>query len=767
MAVAQTMLPAAIPNPLPGNSEYLVRVIYMIPNDRLLDYDLSPNCPQYNEKIEDAEKRIRTILETVDDFMQWNIDDLYSIPDPAGSRFNFERENNGNGPVRIMVFHGTMPTEGTSGYWGDDDGRGQSWTIWGRVINDVLPYDDRMELTEKTVYLIFPDVGHWDNAIGNIRGYTAGGQNYNLSASGWGGVAIVCAAVLPFFPAADNDPVLRKSALENYLSDRSSLLSTKNPYTWADVTWDLSTAYTPNLNQVAKACSLFGGVVAHEASHTYGTQHSLHGATYDPWTNIMSAESNRFGHGVSYMYGFTGDVYPYDQPGAGAHYRIAAFGPINSHYAAVSPYLADTVNPDKTDPQGAIAWPPNGYVWDGFPKNTITYSAMDNDSGSGMYSGYLIFRGLTLDYATPESSGIAELTKGTFQNYPGLPDPYIRDGLNLFRLSAKDKAGNLFRDAITTFYMKKEGSISNNAVYVAPSEYSRNTSSETGSWENPYVSIQSAINAASSLGWGTVFILNGTYDISSSLYPENNVSIVGESVGGVIFDGNGNTSLSILVADDSHGSGFSSTLVEITAISNLCFVNAGIGIEKNSGSNASNFAITNCIFYNMASAAIDIVEMDETVQIVQNTIVDCTSGILLDTYPDRSDPETTLDNPLHRFEVRNNIVVKRNGTGSRGIVLSDVQGYRSKPRSGWNNVKGYTQNYSGYDSYGWQRLPGEISEEVNFNLASTYDFSLQPTSSCVGEGDTSTFNADGSRRDMGAFINTPKPTAASWGWTMY
>jgi hypothetical protein len=112
-----------LPAPLPGNPEYLIRVIYFIPSDRLLDYENHPDCPKYNRKIKDAVARIRSLMETIDDFVNWQITDVFAIPDPPGTRLNFERESNGTGLIKVHVIHGKLKTEGKDGYWRDDEGK--------------------------------------------------------------------------------------------------------------------------------------------------------------------------------------------------------------------------------------------------------------------------------------------------------------------------------------------------------------------------------------------------------------------------------------------------------------------------------------------------------------------------------------------------------------------------------------------------------------------------------------------------------------------
>ena len=166
---------STLPPTLPGNPEYLIRVIYSIPTDRLLDYENHPDCPRYNRKIDDAVSRIRSLLETVDDFVNWQITEVFTIPDPSGTRLNFEREANGKGPIKVHIIHGNLETEGKDGYWRDDKGMHSNGGL-GPLIEQLFGWKHLNDATKKTVYVFIPDIGVWDESLPGIRGYAGCGQ---------------------------------------------------------------------------------------------------------------------------------------------------------------------------------------------------------------------------------------------------------------------------------------------------------------------------------------------------------------------------------------------------------------------------------------------------------------------------------------------------------------------------------------------------------------------------------------------------------------
>ena len=155
----------------------------------------------------------------------------------------------------------------------------------------------------------------------------------------------------------------------------------------------------------------------------------------------------------------------------------------------------------------------------------------------------------------------------------------------------------------------------------------------------------------------------------------------------------------------------------------------------------------------MDKAGVDISHLSGTVSVIQNTLVDCNSGILLHHWPDIGDPREQLVNPKYVFELKNNIVYHTGGTGTIGIQLDDILSFRSKRRSGWNNVYGYSHCFKGSYNYDTARLEGEISKPVDFILDTPLDFRLQTASPGVGEGDPLTRKSSGARRDMGAFFD--------------
>lgn len=166
-----------LPDPFPGNPEYLVRIIYIIPQDRLLDFSSYPSCPQYNTKVANIKNRLRISLETIDDFVNWQILVKYPVSDPQGVRLNFEREDNGQGAIRILVVHGSM---NTAEYLGSDPEE----EIWDNVIDNIFTLSKAAEKTQKTAFLIIADISEWDNDLGGFLGYFGSGSSYNMSSSG-------------------------------------------------------------------------------------------------------------------------------------------------------------------------------------------------------------------------------------------------------------------------------------------------------------------------------------------------------------------------------------------------------------------------------------------------------------------------------------------------------------------------------------------------------------------------------------------------------
>ncbi len=753
-----------LPTPIPNNPEYLVRLIYLIPTDRLLDYTHYPNCPEYFAKVDDATARIRTALETINDFTDWQINDIFTIPYPPGCRMNFERENNGTGPIRILIVHGTRVTEGSAGYWGDAAGLNGA-VLYGRAVEDVLSYSKLPEKTRTTCYLLVPDVAVWDNSLPGFRGYIGLGQSVYSNSNGWGGVAMITAGILAFFPPDTGDPVTRKLALENSLSSTTQQIVVPNPYSGTPETWSFVGLPSDTLG---KGTSTYHGVLAHEMQHMFGVGHG--GLNQLPAnSDLMGGGYYLFGHTVSEMYGFNDQAYPYDPPGTVVHLNIPALGEIYSHYLAHSPYYSSSTNTDKTDPFCAFGYPPYGYVWPESPPDLLSMRAIEEPAGSGLDAAYL-FTGIDLwDGLVFSDTGRTEPCRIVFSRAPCYSSYFstaMQPGPNFFNAMVTDLAGNTYHDSLGTFKMKKDSYVNNNTVFVRPHDAPRDLFAELGSYNNAYDSIQNAIDTLHAAGSGTVFVMNGTYPISTSILPKPNINLVGESVGNVILDGQDNSALNIMMVNDATNANFSNTQFQMTCISNLTFANARAGIYKTGTFNTYNFAITNCLFYNLSYNALHLANLDLNVRIMQNSVIDCQSGIYLANYPNRADAQSIVDNPDYRFELRNNMVVNRSGTGTTGIEISNIQGLRIKGRSGWNNSHGYLTNFNGTDNYTTLRFPGETSQPVSFMLTHPFDFGLQPGSRGAGEGDPLTGNTDGSRRDIGAFINTSGSTAASC-WMIY
>ncbi|MBN1900661.1 hypothetical protein JW926_04960, partial [Candidatus Sumerlaeota bacterium] len=485
-----------LPDPLPGNPEYLIRVIYIIPTDRLLDYSSYPSCPQYNEKITKATNRLRIALETIDDFMNWQIMVKYPVPDPPGVRLNFEREDNGKGAIRILVVHGSM---NTAGYWGSNP----SAEIWHRVVDDILSASKITEKTQKTIFLILPDVTEWDNELIGFQGYIGGGMSLNMASSGWGGISMMSAGFLEFIPEESQES-LRLQVLENQLSSEKCQIQAPNPYTGALETWNMTFTLGKNL------CTSLG-ILAHELSHGFGIGHG--GRCQPPEAcDLMGGGHYLFGHTISQMYGFCDNAYSYDRPVTSTHNNCPQMGEMYSHYLAHSPYLYPQTHPDKTDSIGLISYPVYGSLWDGTLENIFHLKALENSGGSGLDASYFFWGIDLLDFQAFRDCVEANPCQITFFPNPeslnGI-SPIIPAGLNQIVTVTSDKAGNLNQEKIKLFRMIKNSSVVDNTAYVAPASYSRIPSSQLGSSENPHASIQTAIDAVASSGAGTVFIMDG------------------------------------------------------------------------------------------------------------------------------------------------------------------------------------------------------------------------------------------------------------------
>jgi len=742
---------ATIPDPIPGNPEYLVRVIYMIPKDRLLDYASYPSCPEYNEKTAKAKARIRMSLETINEYLEWQITNQFPVSDPPGIRLNFEREDNGTGDIRIIIIHGEKVTEGASGYWGDASGS----AIWGLVTTEIFgSWEEITAKTQKNVYLIFPDVARWDNSLVGFRGYVSGGMSMNQSSSGWGGFALLCANVLELFPY-ELDPNNWDTALELVLCSRDGQMQAPNPYTGVMETWDIYLHGDSHARNTSAGFSNYFGVMIHELMHGFGVGHD--GRCPMPiHQELMGSYYYLFGHSISRMKGFAGSAYPFNGIAPPESAQIASLGQMYCHMVAHCPYLSTSFHPDKTDPSVWYSYPPDGTIWPDFSSMRYRMVALEETGGSGLDAGYL-FYGIDLqNYGFFPEKGILESSSLTFtddetaMSFSGSP---IQSGYNSVALEAFDFYGNRLGKSIGIFRLHRTSTIQYQAVFVGPEDYPRNLSAEEGSGMNPFLSIQEGIDTAKSrFNGGTVFLLAGTYPVLSTIYLKTNVHLVGENVGRVILDGKGNASLNILEFNEI------TTSLTSNYISQITFAKAGRGITKTVTDRTCNILILNCLFYNLSLEAVSLTNLNYDIKITQNSVIDCGSGFILNNYPDDWCPDCVLDDPKYCFEIKNNLVYNRTGNGYRGIRLENISRLGEKGRSGWNNSFGYSYNFSGQSNYSDSRLPGEMSIPTQFILESVYDFRLVPGARCTREGDTFSSNMDGSRRDIGAFIDTPSLT---------
>lgn len=539
---------------------------------------------------------------------------------------------------------------------------------------------------------------------------------------------------------------MRLQALEDRLSSETEQIQAPNPYSGELETWDLIKSYT-NLGQYF---SIFHGVLAHEFFHAFGITHG--GMCPLPETgDLMGSVYYRFGHSVSQMYNFSDNAYPFDRPVTSIHNLVPQLGEMYTHYIAHSPYLNPFTHPDKTDPVSSIFYPPHGSIWDGNLENSFHITAYDLSGGSGLDATYFL-RGIDiLDFHVFNNFFDVEPCNLTFFKNPGPLNLSIPAGLSQFNTITSDNAGNISHGQIGLFRIIKDSSVVDNTVYIAPASYTRIPTSQLGSYENPYTSIQIAIDTVAETGLGTVFILDGTYTITSSIILKSYVNLVGERLGNVILDGNGDDDLYIIRSDvDSNESG-------TNTISRITFTNAMIGIFGSSPTNT--ISIVNCLFYNMSECGIYLVNLCYNTNISQNTCINCNTGILLLLY---YNPERIIS----PFVFRNNLVYHLSGTGYAGIQLYGMPIYESTSRCGWNLCYGFLNNFLGSGDYETERLEGEISGPVTFQMEHPLDFRLIPGSLGTKQGDPLTSNQDGSIRDIGAFIDTPSITRAK-NWMNY
>lgn len=729
----------AIPERLPNNPEYLVRVLYLVPTDRA-----PADQGAFDAKAADAAGRIRLILESMSAYYRWEM--VNTEASDSGERVNFERD--ANGEIRVMPLRGRMPVKGTAGYWGDTVGL--NWVeVYYRVLDDIFGDSTmRKAATEKTVYIIFGDVMDVVLVDGfiELRGYVGAGSSENSSSGGWGGVAQVSAGILDLWPS-----MLYGSSLatqKNLLRD--ALCNTATNVTLQGVTAPMR-AGSPRDNVTrtlmqAELASIYMGVVAHELVHAFGLIHDL--ATPDP---LMHASYPRFGEALRTMYGLAPCATPVPLTGAAGGYSKLGF-PFAT-VLAHCPYFVNEVHPDKTDPRMAFAWPPVGHVYAVAQQTGASYPfaiSADDGDGSGANIALLYNGGDMMAHGSFDGADSVGMTFTPFWW-----DRFV--GQRLFQASVFDNGGNLAGAQHRVFGLIYEnalmGQVVNNTLFVrrpaGEDTRPRNAGAPKGSFHNPYDTVAQAVAAAPEFAGYTIVVGRGVHPIAVPIRLFPGVAITGEAVGESILDGQG---LAVdLILDDA----FAYRLQDVT-ISNLVFRNAHSGIRKTSTHDHTwHVTISNNIFHDLTGVAIDYRLMRGWAKIEQNTVDACGAGIRIVDYS----PFTAAEDIV----LRNNTVTNCAGTG---IDLSNVANLRTRGRSGWNNAHGNGANFAGNgagggDSYASVRLPGEISSPPEFRGPSR---ALLPHSALVKAGDPWTQNANGTRRDIGAVINTPGAVGPVHGW---
>lgn len=755
---AQGILFAAVPARQPGNPDYLIRVAYLIPTDRQLDYVVSPMCPgsacvNYTSKVDDAVARIRTVMETLNDFYAWEM--VNHLVPPTGQPMNLERD--GLGRVHVNVINGTLPTQGVGGYWGDATGL-NGGNIYGPAISDVLGNATAvLAETEKTIWLIFADTFVFDTGTNpaTLRGYLGLGTNQNSNSQGWGGTGVVAAGVLSFFPPDPGTPATRQVLLQDYLCSSTLAISIDGQVgSWRERRPVNSVVTNLMLGELT---STYLGVIGHEFLHAVGAGHGgLSG-----FSDLMGGGYNRMGQAVRTMYGFASCP---SVPLASAPFHLETrLGEPFSNLAARSPYFNVTVDADKSDPDFNWAYPPRGsYLpvstaapW---PAYNFRIQGADNVGGAGLSGAYLYGNdGYLYDFDYfPTVNPLAYDVPWS--------NPFI--GRRDLSVLVNDLAGNVRFFQHPTFGMVFQSpytsGIYQRTVFVRPPGDPRDGLASLGSYLNAYSNIQTAVNAANALGGGTVLIMNGTYPLSASISLPNYVSVVGESVGGVLLDGQGGAFN--IFSDSAPGHRFGNIL------SNLAFANAQAIYSGPSSYGTWDVTLSNCVAYNLSGIAFTIpLRMDKNVMLVQNTIVNCGGGFDLDGFY----PEFPLAIGTG-FLLQNNIVVGCSGTGIR---LDNVKPVYTSGRSGFNLSQGNGTDFAGNGDgviaggYASTRLTGEISMTPQFEgtipYTSPLELKLEPGSRGTHEGDPWTENADTQRRDMGAFINTADSVNAVRTWSVF
>ncbi len=726
--------PLPLPPPTSGSPEYLIRVIHLIPTDRV-----PALSADYATKVANITARARVMLEGLNDFY---IDEQEQHGLTPGKPMNIERE--ADGQIRVIILEGTRPTTGASGYWGNTTGLDGNAVYFNSLTDIFGSYTAAVAASQKTSWIILPDTltVESDGSGGQIyRGYM--GLGGSAGTQGYGGFGFMASGVLDHFHIPTGPtPAERIAALEATLCD-STLVHTIGGYTGNMSGTPPACAASRNLMR-GEFASIYLGVLGHEFLHGLRLGHD----SLTPG-GLMGSGYPRMGATIRTIHGMAacGSVPLLNPPNCIA----TAMGEAFANYIHHNPYFNVTADPDKIDPVMDIAWPPTGYynevqaAQEAAPY--IFNIAGMPGSGTPMNLGIFYYPGGMVNYDFFAGGTRAE---GPWHDY--FFDKFV--GRRRMTGVATDLAGNMREIDSDTFGMiyttAEMGTSWGSVRWVRrpPGEdpRPRDGSKPLGTFHNPYSDIQTAMNAAIP-NYGVIMIGEGIWPISTPLRSNRSLHVTGEGVGRTILDGGG--TVSSIFIDDTGASKF-----EECNIANLVLRNAMAGIRKTNGNVSYNYSITNCVFNNITGTALDLPNNRGNVEVSQNTIAGCGNGIRMTNYQPF--------NPPDRFIFRNNIVAFCTG---EGIRLDAIQNLYTNDYLGYNLSHGNGTNWvgsgDGSTSYASNRLTGEVTTAPQFIAyppSIPADLRIQGTSPAYRTGHTRTEHQDASRRDMGAFINTAVQT---------
>ncbi|MDK2972354.1 MAG: hypothetical protein PWP23_2109 [Candidatus Sumerlaeota bacterium] len=733
----------SIPARLPNQPEYLVRAIYLMPTDRV------PSDPdEYDARVARMTGIIRTALETISDFYAYEAERL-GVASP-GPTLNLEREADGS--VRVMVLHGSRPTKGADGYWGDDTGN--SWNPWFRTIEDLFgDYDGEAAATEKTVYLMFPDILEIDDSVTPSvwHAHIGAGSSINQSSQGWGGLGMVTAGSLEFLPPDPGNREERLAALESTFCATNTMVEINGRLV---PTWNArpSTGENAQLTQAEQA-STFLGVLAHEFLHTVGLGHDA--ITTD---GVMAAAYLRIGETVRQMYGFapcpavplTSDPWRHE----------TQLGEAFARFIQHCPYFTDSWGTDRENPVVDFSWPPVGSFvtipQDANPR-TLSVRAFATDEGnSGLHLALYYVDGNLFDFDRFDVLD-GDHTGATYT----LPWWDSLAGRRVFDATLTDMNGNVGVGDATLIGMELNedlrGRIANNTLWVrrpaSEDDRPRDASSPRGTFNNPHATVAEAVAASISLGSPRAVIVGrGVHPMTASVEVPGGTALIGEETGACVLDGEGRDIILL------HQKGDTGNFTDIT-ISNLVFRNARAGIVQVRGVASWNNLIANNVFQDLTGMALSLNDVGGTHRILQNTVIHCGEGIVLDGFYPFNDSDF--------LRVQNNVVA---GCTGRGISLTNANTLYERGRSGYNVAFGNETDFTGDGDrasgleYVSSRLEGEFSRHPFFAIAANGNVSPVPgtMSPLLKAGDVRTHDADGQRRAIGAIL-APEATLQNVG----